>query len=134
MLMLAEVNSRFGTQCVPNLANSSADACQVAISKQAFANPLGPYSSVAFCDIVLHHCSQLSLDEADAVESAVSRQTEAFKQEYGLFEPNLAVRVSQPGSSNGAEVALTADNGATLLAVLSALPHGVIKTSHAVDG
>lgn len=46
--------------------------------------------------------------------------------------------MSQPGSSGdsskGADVALTADSGATLLAVLSALPHGVIKTSHAVDG
>eukprot|EP00208_Stichococcus_sp_RCC1054_P000030 CAMPEP_0206143220 /NCGR_PEP_ID=MMETSP1473-20131121/19682_1 /ASSEMBLY_ACC=CAM_ASM_001109 /TAXON_ID=1461547 /ORGANISM="Stichococcus sp, Strain RCC1054" /LENGTH=503 /DNA_ID=CAMNT_0053538521 /DNA_START=190 /DNA_END=1701 /DNA_ORIENTATION=- len=71
-----------------------------------------------------------------AAQQAVADQLANFKQEYGLFEGGLSVRAERvdgaPGG--GPSQVLTASAVDRLLGVLAALPHGVVKMSHAVEG
>ncbi len=75
---------------------------------------------------------QVPSGDVQAAQKAVADQLESFKQEYGLFEPGLSARAEETGVAP-VEV-LTADAADRLLGVLVALPHGVVKMSHAVKG
>lgn len=63
----------------------------------------------------------------------VAQQSRALKAEYGLKEPALAVTMAPKPEAHPDSV-LTADSVERLIGCLRALPHGVVKWSHAVPG
>lgn len=86
--------------------------------------------------LVRYHVVQVPSEGVQAAQQAVADQLANFKQEYGLFEGGLSVRAERvdgaPGG--GPSQVLTASAVDRLLGVLAALPHGVVKMSHAVEG
>lgn len=66
------------------------------------------------------------------VQQLVSQQALSLKDEYGHLEKDMAVHVyDHPERSPHV---MTLDSQTKLLTLLTALPHGVIKWSHAVPG
>lgn len=66
------------------------------------------------------------------VQQLVSQQALSLKDEYGHLERDMAIHVyDHPERS---PTAMTLDSQTQLLTLLSTLPHGVIKWSHAVPG
>ena len=66
------------------------------------------------------------------VQQLVSQQALSLKEEYGHLEKDLNIHVyDHPERSSSV---LTQDSQTKLLTLLTTLPHGVIKWSHAVPG
>lgn len=66
------------------------------------------------------------------VQQLVSQQALSLKDEYGHLEKDMAIHIyDHPDRS---PTAMTLDSQTQLLTLLSTLPHGVIKWSHAVPG
>ncbi|KAL0048560.1 hypothetical protein WJX82_005889 [Trebouxia sp. C0006] len=66
------------------------------------------------------------------VQQLVSQQALSLKDEYGHLEKDMAIHIyDHPERSPNA---MTLDSQTKLLTLLSTLPHGVIKWSHAVPG
>ena len=66
------------------------------------------------------------------VQQLVSQQALSLKDEYGHLEKDMAIHIyDHPERS---PTAMTLDSQIKLLTLLSTLPHGVIKWSHAVPG
>ena len=66
------------------------------------------------------------------VQQLVSQQALSLKDEYGHLEKDMAIHIyDHPERS---PTAMTLDSQTQLLTLLSTLPHGVIKWSHAVPG
>ena len=66
------------------------------------------------------------------VQQLVSQQALSLKEEYGHLEKDLNINVyDHPERSSSV---LTQDSQTKLLTLLTTLPHGVIKWSHAVPG
>jgi len=66
------------------------------------------------------------------VQQLVSQQALSLKDEYGHLERDMAIHIyDHPERS---PTAMTLDSQIKLLTLLSTLPHGVIKWSHAVPG
>jgi hypothetical protein len=66
------------------------------------------------------------------VQQLVSQQALSLKDEYGHLEKDMAIHIyDHPERS---PTAMTLDSQTKLLTLLSTLPHGVIKWSHAVPG
>lgn len=71
--------------------------------------------------------------EVAAAQAAVRARGAAYRREYGLKEPGLAVAAAQ--AAGGAPAAVLAPAATQrLLDLLLTLPHGALKMSHAVEG
>ena len=66
------------------------------------------------------------------VQQIVSQQALLLKEEYGHLEKDMVIHIyDHPERSPSV---MTVDSQTKLLTLLSTLPHGVIKWSHAVPG
>ncbi len=66
------------------------------------------------------------------VQQIVSQQALALKEEYGHLEKDMAIHICD--HADRSPTVMTLDSQTKLLTLLTALPHGVIKWSHAVKG
>lgn len=71
---------------------------------------------------------------AEAAMAAVSSRAVELKEEYGELETGLTVDVAIMPESEAIETTLSANSAERLLSLLSLLPHGVDKYSHAIPG
>jgi len=75
--------------------------------------------------------------DVPAVQQAIAQTVEELQAEYGLLEKDLFVRLDGPTTSSPLPPntqAMTADGLQRLCALLTLLPHGPLKFSHAVPG
>lgn len=66
------------------------------------------------------------------VQQLVSQQALLLKEEYGYLEKDMSIDIYD--HPQRAPTVMTVESQTKLLTLLSTLPHGVIKWSHAVPG
>lgn len=66
------------------------------------------------------------------VQQLVSQQALSLKEEYGYLEKDMSIDIYD--HSQRAPTVMTVESQTKLLTLLSTLPHGVVKWSHAVPG
>lgn len=93
------------------------------------------YTSATTLAMASVRCSrrmQVPAAQQDAASAAARQRWASFQQEYGLKEPALAI-TAEPAATPPA-ACLTSAAGQQLVDLLLTLPHGVVKSSHAVEG
>lgn len=71
---------------------------------------------------------------APAAERAAAAEAAVLQEEYGLLEDKFVVAVVPSSAASERPQPLAEDSAGRLLSLLSLLPHGALKTSHAVPG
>lgn len=66
------------------------------------------------------------------VQQLVSQQALSLKEEYGYLEKDMSIDIYD--HPQRAPTVMTVESQTKLLTLLSTLPHGVVKWSHAVPG
>lgn len=66
------------------------------------------------------------------MQQLVSQQALSLKEEYGYLEKDMSIDIYD--HPQRAPTVMTVDSQTKLLTLLSTLPHGVVKWSHAVPG
>jgi len=81
-----------------------------------------------------HATVMLPKDEITKVQGAIASCERALRDEFGVLETKMAISVVAEEEAENKHLAFSPDDASRILATLRALPHGVIKMSHALEG